>query len=259
MVKVANPHGSIGLPKEVLSRLDPRLAELYTQLPPVLAARISVLVRQALPQRIHPNRVLRFAYLYATAERSARGDPVSKEHTRRAKLELAGTIHELQTGYRDDVEAQQRYRRGRRARQQIKSSIDSVQGKWLAFEQLAQKLRPELPVHAQSKISDPLLQEIRKLLHGIGNAIVLDEADLAKDEVHERKRSDIAQAYIWWHLLMASYRGKWNDMHRLAVAWRMSDAASVKRFSTVVYRHCKGASWTYPFETSWESLLSEKS
>ena len=258
MVTVANTHQPIGLPRDARSQLDPKLTELYAQLPPVLASRISVLVRAALPQHIHANRVLKFAYLYATAERLTHGDPVSKEHTRSAKLKLAGEIHGLKTGYRDDVEAKQRYRRGRRARQQIKSSFDPVLGKWLAFEQIVHKHRSELPVYAQSKVSDPLLHEIRKLLHGIGNAIVLDEEDLTKEEGYERKRSEIAQAYIWWYLLMAPYRGKWDHMRRLAVAWRMSPAMSVKDFRTVVCRICKGAASTHPFETSWESVLSEK-
>src|SRR6266851_10322179 len=135
MVKVANPHLPTELPKEVLGQLDPKLAELYSHLPSALASRISVLVRQALPQGIHPNRVLKFAFLYAKAERLAQGDSISKEHTRRSKLELAGEIHGLRTGYRDDVEAQRRYRRGRRARQQIKASLEAVLGKWRAFEQ----------------------------------------------------------------------------------------------------------------------------
>jgi hypothetical protein len=259
MVEVANPHGSIELPKEVLSKLDPKLAELYAQLPPGLAARVSVLVDKALPQSIHPNRVLKFAYLYATAEQLGQHDPDSRDHTRRARLELAGQIHGLKTGYQDIAEAQHLYRRGRRARQQIKSSFDPILGKWLGFEQLVQKLRPSLPVHAQSKVSEPHLKEIRKLLNEIGNAIVLDEEDLAKEEVHERKPSEIAQAYVWWHLLMPSYRGKWDDMHRLAFAWHMSPAASVKSFRTVVCRICKGATFTRPFEASWKSILSEKS
>src|SRR5713226_6602789 len=146
MGKVANPPLPTELPRKVLSQLDPKLAELYSQLPSALASRISVLMREA-PQRIHPNRVLKFAFLYARAERLVQDDAVSKEHTKRSKLELAGAIHGLGTGYQDDVEAKQRYRRGRRARQQIKASLEAVRGKWRAFEQVVQKHRSELPVH----------------------------------------------------------------------------------------------------------------
>ena len=138
------------LPREVLSQLDPRLAELYSQLFPALASRVSSLVTGALPQRIHADRALKFAFLYANAEQRIRGEAVSKaiskDHTRRSKLELAGEIHGFLTGY-DDEEAAQRYRRGRRARQQIKASLDALLVRWRAFDQVVRKHRSELPIH----------------------------------------------------------------------------------------------------------------
>ncbi len=258
MVKVANPPLPTELPRKVLSQLDPKLAELYSQLPSALASRISVLVKEALRHRIHPNRVLKFAFLYASAERRAQDDAVSKEHTRRSKLELAGAIHGLGTGYQDDVEAKQRYRRGRRARQQIKASLEAVRGKWRAFEQVVQKHRSELPVHLQSRFSNAILRDAGKTFQNMGIAIVLDEEDLAGETGGERERSEIAQAYIWWCLKLAPYRGRWNDMHQLASAWRMSPAASVGSFRAVVNRICKGATCTNWFGDSWESVLSEK-
>jgi hypothetical protein len=113
MVKVAKPSPPTELPRKILAELNPKLAELYSQLPSVIASRISVLMRQALAQGIDPNRVLKFAFLYATAEQLAQEDALTKEDARRSKLELAGAIHGQQTGYRDDAEAKQRYRRGR--------------------------------------------------------------------------------------------------------------------------------------------------
>ena len=258
MVKHANSQTPAGLPRDVLSRLDPRLAQLYSQLPPALASRISVLVKAAHPQNIHPSRVLKYAYLYATAELSARGDPVAKEHTRRSKLELAGEIHGLRTGYRDDVEAKEKYRRGRRARQQVKASLESVLGKWRVFEQVVQKHRSELPRHVQAPFSDSILRDVEKALKNMGKASVLDEEDLAI-ETSLQGLTETAQAYIWWHLLMAPYRGKWDDMHRLALSWRMTDTASPKQFQNKVYRISKAAKCTYAFEKSWESILSAHS
>jgi hypothetical protein len=258
MVKVANPHLPTELPSYFLSKLDPKLADLYSQLPSVLASRVSNLVNQA-PHHIDPNRVLKFACLYARAERSAQGDSDSKEHRRRAKLELAGKIHGLQSGYQDDTEARQRYRRGRRARQQLKSSLESVLRKWRVFEQTAQKHRSELPEHVQSRFSNAILREVGRALNNMGMATVLDEEeDLASEKGRGRERSEIAQTYIWWYLKMAPYRGKWNDMHQLAYAWCMSPVASIQGFRTVVYRICKGITATHQFETSWESVLSEK-
>jgi hypothetical protein len=178
MVNKDNSRVSTELPREVLSQLDPKLAELHSRLPSALALRISVLVREARSESIHPNRVLRFAFLYATAERLTQGVAVSKEHTRRSKVELAGEIHGLQTGYRDDVEAMQRYRRGRRARQQIKHSHEALLGKWRVFKEVVQKHRSELPVHVQPQFSDSVLTDVGRKLQNMGISIVLDEDDL---------------------------------------------------------------------------------
>jgi hypothetical protein len=73
MVKVDNSRLPTQLPREVLSKLDPGLVELYSQLPPALGSRISFLMREALPQGIHPSRVFKFAFLYATAEQLTQG------------------------------------------------------------------------------------------------------------------------------------------------------------------------------------------
>jgi hypothetical protein len=258
MVKMANPRLPIELPREVLSQLDPKLRELYSQLPAGLASRVSDLVRRALPQGIRADRVLKFAFLYATAERRAQGDAVSKEHTRRSKLELAGEIHGLQSGYEDDGEAKRRYRRGRRARQQIKASFDSVLERWRVFKQVVQTHRSALPVHIRSKVSKSTLDEIGKALQTMGIAIVLDEEDLASEKRGEPVPSEIAQTYIWWRLKLAPYRGKWSDMHALAHAWHMSSAGSTDSFRTMVERICKGTTCTDRLEKSWESVLSEK-
>ena len=257
MVKVAKPSLPTELPREVLAQLDPKLAELYSQLPSVLASRISVLVRQAQPQRIDPNRVFKFAFLYAAAERIAQSDALTKEHARRSKLELAGEIHELQTGYRDDAEAKQRYRSGRKARQHIKASLEAVVGKWRVFKQVVERHRSELPVHLQLRYSDAILRDISKALQNMGIATILDEEDLASEKDREREPSAIAQTYILWCLKLPRYRGKWNDMHQLAFAWRMSPAGSVESFRTVVVRICKGATCSHSFG-AWESVLSEK-
>jgi hypothetical protein len=258
MAKVANTGLPVELPGDVLSRLDPRLKELHRQLPSVLAARISVLTRQALPQGIHPDRVLKFAFLCAQAERSAQGGAVSKEHRRRSKLELAGALHGLETGYRDDVGATQRYRSGRQARHQVKSSLEALLRRWRAFERFVQEHRPALPLHLQERFSDAALLEIAKRLDSMGVATVLDEEDLASRTDVPREPSEIAQTYIWWRLKMAPYRGKWSDMHQLAFAWRMSPSISLKGFRVAVSRICSGTSCVSSFGQPWESLLSEK-
>ena len=254
MVQADDPRLKCKLPAEFLSQLDSKLADLYAKLHPDLASRICFLVREAPPQHIHPNRVLKFAFLYATAERI-----MPKDHRRRAKLELAGEIHGLETGYHDDAEAKRRYRRGRQARQQIKASAEALLLRWRAFERVVQKHRSALPVHVQPRFSNSILREVGRQLQRMGISAVLDEDDLALSETgRERDRSAIAQTYIWWYLKLAPYRGKWNDMHQLASAWHMSPSRVVTDFRTVVYRICKGATRALRVEKSWESVLSEK-
>jgi hypothetical protein len=257
MVQLVTPPLQAELPREFLACLTPRLRELYSQLPSALASRISDLVSEALPFGIHPDRVLKFAYLYATAERLAQGNAISKDHTRRSRLELAGVIHGWEEGYGDDGEATRRYRRGRRARQQIQTSFEALLKTWRAFVRVVEKHRSELPVHLRSRVSKAIL-EAGKPFQKLGIAIVLDEADLASERVGERERSEITQTYIWWRLKLARYRGQWNDMHQLAYAWHMTPTESVKRFVTVVNRICKGATCTHVFGNTWESALSEK-
>jgi hypothetical protein len=89
-------------------------------------------------------------------------------------------------------------------------------------------------------------------------ATILDEADLCSEKQDERDRSVIAQTYIWWRLKVVPYRGRWNDMHQLAFAWRMSPTATVRRFRSVVCRISNAAICVSSFGTSWDSVLSEK-
>jgi hypothetical protein len=245
------------LPREFLARLDPELAAAYSNLSVVLASPIAILVKEAVYEGVHPNRVLKFAYLYATAERRAQGEADSKDHARRSRRELAGYIQGFKTGYRDEAEAQQRYRRGRRARQHIKASLDPVVTKWRRFVEVVEKHRSELPVHVRPLFSKAKLYEIREMLHKMEVSTVVDEEDLAQEKIL-RERSVIAQTYIWWYLKMRRYYGKWNDMHRLAFVWRLSPTESVKSFRTVVSRTCKGVTCTDSFGEPWESAFSEK-
>ena len=248
------------LPQQLLSRLDPKLAELYSQIPFELASRITVLVRAALKESIQPNRLLKYAFLYASAEQLTRGNEVSRQHGVRAKAELAGALHGFDAGYSDMAEAKRRYRQGRRARQQVKASFEAMEKSWRGFEAVAQRHRSELPEHLQSRLSDETLHTVRRIYQTVGIAIVIDEEDLFREEGSGRELSERAQTYVWWRFVMAPYRGKWNDMHKLAYTWKISPAESVTYFRTVIDRMCKRPSViAYPFGKAWDSVLSEDS
>jgi hypothetical protein len=248
------------LPQQVLSQLDPKLAELYSRIPLELASRITVLVRAALQESVQPNRLLKYAFLYASAEELTRGNEVSKQQGVRSKAELAGALHGFDAGYSDMAEAKRRYRQGRRARQQVKASFEAALTPWLAFAAVAQQHRFELPTHLQSRLSDETLHTVGRIYQSMGIAIVIDEEDLLSEEGSRRELSERAQTYIWWRFVMAPYRGKWNDMHKLACTWKMSPAESVTNFRSVVDRICKRLSViVYPFGRTWDSVLSEDS
>jgi hypothetical protein len=101
---------------------------------------------------------------------------------------------------------------------------------------------------------------VRRIYQTVGIAIVIDEEDLFREEGSGRELSERAQTYVWWRFVMAPYRGKWNDMHKLAYTWKISPAESVGYFRTVVDRMCKRPSViAYPFGKAWDSVLSEDS
>jgi hypothetical protein len=243
-----------------LNRVNPKLAEAYSRLPPAMSSRIASLVKKALPLRIHPDRLVKYAYLYVRAEVQDQGDAISKDHAIRSRTELAGELHGFQAGYLRSAEAEQRYRGGRKARQQIAASIESVLVRWKKVEQIVRKHRPALPLHLQPRFSDEGLARVRELVMELHNACLLDGSDVLRETGHTQELSEIAQTYIWWRFAMAPYRRKWADMHRLANVWRLSAAKDESTYRTVVCRICKGVSrMRYPFGSGWESILSEKS
>jgi hypothetical protein len=188
MVRKTNPPAQHELLRRTLNQLDPTLAKLYSQLSAGLSSRIAKLVNEALPCGIHPDRLVKYAFLCATAEQQVQGNAVSRNHTSRAKHELAGEIHGLRTGYRDLGEAKRRYRIGRRARQQIRASLDAVLAKWHKFEQVVLNHRSELPLHLQSRFSDAARGTVSKVFQSMRIALVVDEKDLISEKCPEGEK-----------------------------------------------------------------------
>jgi hypothetical protein len=246
------------LPQEIFDQLDPKLAELFSQMPFASSSRIASLVGRALQLPIHPTQLVKYAFLFAEAERQAKGDAVSEDHATRSRHELAGESHGLQTGYSDTTKARQRYRCGRRARQQIAALLQGLLTNWERVEHVVLKHREELPVYLRPTFSNEELAGIHGRLAALGRAVRLGR-DVLIEKCRGRKLTVAAQTYTWWRFAMASYRGKWNEMHRLAVAWRLSDARDVETFRRMVVRISRGVrSMHYPFGSSWQSMLSEK-
>jgi hypothetical protein len=236
---------------------DPKLAELCSRLPPTLGLRIDGLVEKARKLPIHPNRVVKYAFLLATAEQQASGDAVSKRQTRRSKGELAGELHGFPEGYERPKAAIKQYRRNRRGRQQIHASLEGGLMKWETVEQVVRKHRLSLPVHHQAEFSDERLGDVRTRMLKMFRITVLDEQFLDEKSCG-REPSVTTQTYIWWNLAHARYRGKTNEMYELAKVWKLTAVKDVETFRSMVNQACRGVqSMRFPIGSAWESALSE--
>ncbi len=243
--------------EEISDRLDPKLAKLCSQLPPAVGSRIESLVKMALGAFVHPNWVVKYAFLLATAEQQAHGDAVSEDHARRSKAELVGELHGYLAGYWHPAKAMELYRRGRRARQQIQASMEGCLQRWVTAEQGVRKRRPELPVYQQAKFSEERLSSVRSLLLDMARTTVLDD-EIPGKKSRSREPNVITQTFIWWHFCIAPYNGKTNEMYELAQLWQLSAAEDLETFRSIVSQACRRAkqSMRYPIGSAWESVLS---
>jgi len=228
---------TLGTEKRSGSRLEVpvELKARLGLLPTGLSQRITELVMKALSLNIELTRVLQYASLATMIDGDAQVDAISKDHTARSWHELAGVIHGPETGYWDEQEAGTRYRRGRRARQLLGVSLDGVITKWRKFQQLVDRRRVDLPVHNQQQLSAESLEAVGKTLVSLRISLFLEHDVLRKE--HRRPRLPArAKTYSAWRFLVPRYRGKWSDMHRLAVAWGLSVAEDVETFRSIVMR-----------------------
>jgi hypothetical protein len=115
------------------------------------------------------------------------------------------------------------------------ASLDGLIKKSKNFEQLAHKHRRDLPVQNQQRLSAESLEAVGKTLGSLRTSLFL-ENDVLSKEHRTPPLSTRAKTYSFWRFEVPNYRGKWNDMHRLAVAWRLSAAKDVETFRTMVKR-----------------------
>jgi hypothetical protein len=234
-----------------------KLKAKLSRLPPALSREITELVRKALPAEIALDRVLPYALLLSMMERRAQGEATSKEHARRSWRELAGSIHGLETGYRDEQEAAARYRLGRLARHRLGASLDGVATTWRKFQQLVEKHRLDLPVHNQRLLARKRLDAVGKTLEGLRTALFL-ENDVLHKERSTPSRSTTTETYSLWRFTVPQYQGKWSDMHRLAVVWRLTDAKDLDAFRIMVTRVPRPSQdMTLFIQGTWQSLFGK--
>jgi hypothetical protein len=247
------------LPGEILSQLDPKLLKLYSQLPSEQSSAIAKLVGQALQLRIHPDLLVKYAFLFNLGVRQLQGEAVSREHMRRSKAELVGQVHGSEEGYVNEGKAIRVYRGGRRASQLIEASLASLQEKFQSTARVIRKHRNKLPLHQQARLSDERLAETSKRLIKMQLAATVDQPDFLVEKHRGRSRSRAACIFALWRFGMARYRGNWDDMHALATVWGLTNSADVETFRIIVNQACDGLTTKRgELGTPWDSALSKK-
>jgi hypothetical protein len=261
-------------PHELAQKLEPKLAELYLGLPITRFSRIAELYAEVPAEffsgvaqggkrvrlaQITPDRVLKYAVLVAAAEKTAQED-VSTENEVRARAELLGKTYGFEEGYHKPAEARSLDKRGRRARQQIEASLQGAEQKWQNTEQVIRKHRSEIPLHLQEVLSDERLAVVEQSLRDMRRTVALPPKKKSGRQPRRRPRelTVASQTFLWWHHILPSYRGKWNDMHRLAGAWGLSNVQDVETFRILVKKQVrKITTLHFPFGGRWRKILSE--
>jgi hypothetical protein len=114
-----------------------------------------------------------------------------------------------------------------------------------------------LPVYNQRKLSRKTLEGVRQTLESIRTSLILENGILSK-EPQSRRLSTTAKAYSLWRFAVPHYRGMWSDMHRLAVAWRLSDAKDVESFRSLAARIPRPSPEIRALlEGAWQSLFGK--
>ena len=261
-VNPTNSALSTNLPGKVLSRLEPQLRELYSQLPTTVASRISALVRAEGARLLDPNRVGEILCIFVRdrgsgkAQRAMQFRKIMRD-ARNAKwlARYMGSMVGIKTRRRQHGDTASAAAPGNKSRLPSMLCWDSCK----CSSKSPRSIAPSYPCMYKHDFPIRPLRKVGKMLHHMRIATVLDEEDLTSEKDGEaNRRAAIAQTYIWWRLIVAPYPKKWSDMHQLARAWRMSPSLSVKDFQTVVMRISKGAIPASAFGSLWDSVLSKK-
>ena len=246
-------------PERLVELLSPDFRDAYRKLPAPIALRIADLVRRV-PRilKIAPDRLVGYALLAVAAERESAAMDISREHAVRARAELIGQQHGLETGYEQPKEAGRLRGRSRQARQRIEASLSGVMTAWERAEHVIRRERSHLPIHLRDIVSDGALKRIPSSLVECQSVLRLLPKGSATDD-RVRKRTHAAYTYLLWMTFVPRYRGKWHHMHNLALRWRLTEADSVEAFRQIVHKTHQTDRLNIPLLTAWIHLLSLKS
>ena len=147
----------------------------------------------------------------------------------------------MRDGYAEPNEAEKEYRQGRKALQIVHNSSYSASIAVRRLHRVLTTHRSELPQHIRDSFPPEKIQMMLDILRDLWEATEPREDSLrAKKRLCRSDFSATKEAYIWWHDRGPTNRGRWNDMHAVARAWRLTGIKDVESFRRYVHRKCHG-------------------
>jgi hypothetical protein len=218
----------------------------------VFRAAIQDLVIRAAKSGVAPKRVKVYARFLAYAQAHKDGDIVDADHAFRSLRESVGNLHGVHDGYAQPNEAEKEYGQGRKACQFVHSSTLSAIVAMRRPHSVLTKRQGELPQDIRDSFPPEKIKIMLDSLKDLGESTEPVEHYLTANQ--RLCRSDFnatRQAYIWWHDHGPSNRDRWNDMHAVARAWRLTGIKDVGSFRRYVLHVCHGLTSTLGFPSGF--------
>lgn len=223
--------------------------------------------------KTNPKFLYAYAYLYECALSAVRSMDEAEAGRTSEVLAHYGKLLGLQNGPDEPQEVRFRWGRARCEAQKIAATSLSLTSQVRAFEDLCRSAEPLLPpVQPQKSPSffegihmQRMFRQIDNFLwaiHHRSDALISRDwpaLELAAAERGERFEPDHLSRNLkaartastpshsmltlfWWHTGIPKYRGKWIDMHALAIEWKLS-TAELENFRRYVRRLGSGTSF----------------
>ena len=218
----------------------------------VFRATIQDLVIRAAKTGVAPKRVKVYARFLAHAQACEEGEIVEADHAFRSLRESVGNLHGMHDGYAQPNEAEKEYRQGRQARQFVHSSAFSAIVAMRRLHSVLTTRQGRLPQDLRESVPPEKIQMILDTLRDLWESTEPVEDYLKLNE--GLCRSDFSatkQAYILWHDQGPAHHDRWNDMHAVARAWRLTGIKDVASFRRYVLRICHGLTSTLGVPTGF--------
>lgn len=225
-------------------------------------------VSQAQHLGIMPDRLYEYAYLHECALCAVQRDGATQASSIDALYASYGSIYGFGDGANDHKRVEQFYRDSRQKAQSIHATAVSLMARLTDFENLCLRESTALPrdffkginlvsgLHGTCDLLYLVMARAASLISlpesGYPGQVDDELAALREGKEYEpdhllrnlaRLNAELpthsALTLVWWHTGIANYRGKWKDMHGLAIEWKLSTAADIENFRKYLKRLSK--------------------